>query len=152
MSQSEVVTVRLTPELYKSNYLQWLEETIKCLKTRQLEKVDYENLIEELEDLAKNEKRRVRSLLEQIVRHLLLYQYWDVEKPRNANHWAAEIVSFRNQINEDLSANLRNHLEDSFSIIYSNALDYVKAKTKLTNLPELCPYSLEQILDKDWLP
>ncbi|MBD2677892.1 MULTISPECIES: DUF29 domain-containing protein [Nostoc] len=152
MSQSEVVTIRLTPELYKSNYLQWLEETIKCLKTRQLEKVDYENLIEELEDLAKNEKRRVRSLLEQIIRHLLLYQYWDVEKPRNANHRVAEIIGFRNQINEDLTANLRNHLEENFSIIYSNALDYLKAKTKLTNLPELCPYSLEQSLDKDWLP
>ncbi|HYX13174.1 MAG TPA: DUF29 domain-containing protein, partial [Nostoc sp.] len=130
--------------LYESNYLQWLEETIKCLKNRQLADVDYENLIEELEDLAKNEKRRVRSLLEQIIRHLLLYQYCDLEKPRNPNHWAAEIISFRNQINEDLSANLRNYLEVNFSIIYSNALDYVKAKTKLTNLPELSPYTLEQ--------
>jgi Domain of unknown function DUF29 len=138
--------------LYKSNYLQWLEETIKCLRAGQLAEVDYENLIAELEDLAKNEKRRVRSLLEQIIRHLLLYQYWDLEKPRNANHWSAEIISFRNQINEDLSANLRNHLEDNFSIIYANALDYVKAKTQLTHLPELCPYTLEQILDKNWLP
>ncbi|MDF5709536.1 MAG: DUF29 domain-containing protein [Nostoc sp. S4] len=125
--------------------MQWLEETIKCLKTRQLEEVDYENLIEELEDLAKNEKRRVRSLLEQIIRHLLLYQYWDLEKSRNANHWSAEIISFCNQINEDLSASLRNHLQENFRIIYSNALDYIKAKTKLTNLPELCPYALEQI-------
>jgi len=138
--------------LYESNYLQWLEETIKCLKARQLAEVDYENLIEELEDLAKNEKRRVRSLLEQIIRYLLLYQYWDLEKPRNANHWAAEIISFRNQLNEDLSANLRKYLEDDFNRIYSNALDYVKAKTQLTNLPELCPYTLEQILDKSWLP
>ncbi|MBD2410655.1 hypothetical protein FACHB389_16980 [Nostoc calcicola FACHB-389] len=138
--------------LYESDYLQWLEETIKCLKNRQLADVDYENLIEELENLAKNEKRRVRSLLEQIIRHLLLYQYWDLEKPRNANHWAAEIISFRNQLNEDLSANLRNHLEEDFSIIYGNALDYVKAKTKLTNLPELCPYTLEKIFDKNWLP
>ncbi|MDZ7965670.1 MAG: DUF29 domain-containing protein [Nostoc sp. DedSLP03] len=138
--------------LYESNYLQWLEETIKCLKNRQLADIDYENLIEELEDLAKNEKRRVRSLLEQIIRHLLLYQYWDLEKPRNANHWAAEIISVRNQINEDLSTNIRKHLEDNFSRIYSNALDYVKAKTNLTNLPESCPYSLEQILDKNWLP
>lgn len=64
--------------LYESNYLQWLEETIKCLKNRQLTDIDYENLIEELEDLAKNEKSRVRSLLEQIIRHLLLYQYWDL--------------------------------------------------------------------------
>ncbi|MEH2129370.1 MAG: DUF29 domain-containing protein [Nostoc sp.] len=138
--------------LYESNYLQWLEETIKCLKNRQLADVDYENLIEELEDLAKNEKRRVINLLEQIIRHLLLYQYWDLEKPRNANHWAAEIISFRNQLNEDLTANLRNHLEENLNIIYSNALDYVKAKTNLSNLPELCPYTLEQILDKNWLP
>lgn len=138
--------------LYESNYLQWLEETIKCLKNRQLADIDYENLIEELEDLAKNEKRRVRSLLEQIIRHLLLFQYWDLEKLRNANHWAAEITSFRNQLNEDLTANLRNHLAENFSIIYSHALDYVKAKTMLTNLPEVCPYSLEQILDKNWLP
>jgi len=138
--------------LYESNYLQWLEETIKCLKNRQLADIDYENLIEELEDLAKNEKRRVRSLLEQIIRYLLLYQYWDLEKLTNANHWSAEIISFRNQLNEDLSANLRKHLEDNFSIIYSNALDYVKAKTNLTNFPELCPYTLEQILNKNWLP
>ena len=138
--------------LYESNYLQWLEETIKCLKNRELADMDYENLIEQLEYLAKNEKRRVRSLLEQIIIHLLLYQYWDLEKPINANHWAAEIISFRNQLNEDLSANLRKHLEDNFSRIYSNALDYVKVKTKLTNLPELCPYTLEQILDKNWLP
>jgi hypothetical protein len=77
---------------------------------------------------------------------------WDLEKPRNANHWAAEIISFRNQINEDLSTNIRKHLEDNFSRIYSNTLDYVKAKTNLTNLPESCLYSLDQILDKNWLP
>ncbi|MFM2063482.1 MAG: hypothetical protein RLZZ507_3152 [Cyanobacteriota bacterium] len=139
-------------QLYECNYLEWLEETIKCLQSQQLSDIDYENLIAELEELAKNEKRRVRSLLEQIIRHLLLYQYWDLEKSRNANHWAAEIISFRNQINEDLTANLRNHLDENFSLIYSNALDYVKAKTNLTTLPELCPYTLVQVLDKNWLP
>ncbi|WP_413174957.1 DUF29 domain-containing protein [Anabaena azotica] len=139
-------------ELYESNYLQWLEETIKSLKSRQLGDIDYENLIEELEALAKNEKRRVRSLLEQIIRHLLLYQNWHIEKARNANHWAAEIISFRNQINEELTTNLRNHLEENINLIYGNALDYFKTKTKLTNLPELCPYTLDQILDKNWLP
>ncbi|MEA5616552.1 DUF29 domain-containing protein [Cronbergia sp. UHCC 0137] len=138
--------------LYESNYLQWLEETIECLKSRQFAELDYENLIEELEDLAKNEKRRVKSLLEQIIRHLLLYQYWDLEKPRNANHWAAEITSFRNQLNEDLTGNLRNYLEDNFTLIYSHALDYVKAKTQLKTLPQVCPYSLVQVLDKKWLP
>ena len=139
-------------KLYESNYSQWLEETIKSLKSRQLGDIDYDNLIEELEELAKTEKRRVRSLLEQIIRHLLLYQNRHIEKPRNANHWAAEIISFRNQINEELTTNLRNYLAENINLIYSNALDYVKTKTKLTNLPEICPYTLDQILDKNWLP
>ncbi len=139
-------------KLYESNYSQWLEETIKSLKSRQLGDIDYDNLIEELEELAKTEKRRVRSLLEQIIRHLLLYQNWYIEKPRNDNHWAAEIISFRNQINEELTTNLRNHLAENINLIYSNALDYVKTKTELTNLPKICPYTLDQILDKNWLP
>ncbi|TAF11138.1 MAG: DUF29 domain-containing protein [Nostocales cyanobacterium] len=139
-------------QLYERDYLEWLEETIRLLKSRQVADIDYENLIAELEELAKNEKRRVRSLLEQIIRHLLLYQYWELEKSRNAHHWAAEIISFRNQINEDLTANLRNHLDENLIMIYSNALDYVKTKSKLTNLPESCPYTLVQILDKNWLP
>jgi hypothetical protein len=49
-------TVIDTKELYESNYLQWLEETIKSLKSRQLEDIDYDNLIEELDTLAKSEQ------------------------------------------------------------------------------------------------
>ncbi|MEO3705425.1 DUF29 family protein [Trichormus azollae] len=45
-----------TKELYESNYLQWLEETIKSLKSPQLEDIDYDNLIEELDALAKSEQ------------------------------------------------------------------------------------------------
>ncbi|HLP88887.1 MAG TPA: DUF29 domain-containing protein [Nostocaceae cyanobacterium] len=139
-------------QLYESNYLQWLEETINCLKSRQLADIDYENLIEELEELGRNERRRVKSLLEQIIRHLLLYQFWDAEKSRNSHHWQAEIISFRNQINDDLTANLYNYLAENLNTIYSHALDYVQTKSQLTNLPALCPYTLEQILDKNWLP
>jgi hypothetical protein len=139
-------------KLYESNYLQWLEKTIKLLKSRQLEAIDYDNLIEELEDLGKSEKRRVRNLLEQIIRHLLLYQYWELERQQNASHWKAEILSFRNQINEDLTTNLHDHLADNLVLIYSNALGYVKTQTNLNNLPALCPYSLEQLLDRNWLP
>jgi metal-responsive CopG/Arc/MetJ family transcriptional regulator len=145
------VTIDLNT-LYESDYLQWLEETIRQLHFRQVERLDYEHLIEELEELSQSEKRRMRSFLEQIIRHLLMYQYWRSELEYNRNHWEAELISFRNQINDDLTTNLHNHLEENFSSIYGHALDYVRAKTKLTNLPEVCPYSLEQTLNKTWLP
>jgi hypothetical protein len=139
-------------KLYDTNYIEWLEQTIELLKNRQMEQIDYENLIEEIEDLAKREKRRLRSLLEQIIRHLLLYQYWKLERQQNSSHWKAEIISFRNQLNEDLTTNLRQYLEENLSLTYSNALDYIKTKTKLNTLPDICPYSLDQLIDKNWLP
>jgi hypothetical protein len=80
--------------LYDSDYLQWLEETVQQLHYRQLDKLDYDHLIEELKGLVRSEKRRVKRLLEQIIRHLLMYQYWTVESDYNANHWEAEILSY----------------------------------------------------------
>ncbi|MGK7945808.1 MAG: DUF29 domain-containing protein [Microcystaceae cyanobacterium] len=138
--------------LYESNYLNLLEETIQQLKLRQLNKLDYEHLIEELEALVSSEKRRVVNLLEQIIRHLLMYQYWSVEHDYNANHLPAEIISFRNQINKHLTTNLRNYLQDNLEDTYQDAKDYVKAKTNLSNLPLKCPYTLFELLDKSFLP
>ena len=51
-------------EIYEVDYLQWLESTVELLKSDRFEELDLENLIEELTDLGKQEKRRVKSLLE----------------------------------------------------------------------------------------
>jgi hypothetical protein len=138
--------------LYETDYEQWLKETIKLLSNRQFYLLDYEHLIEELEELGNEQKRAIESLLEQVIRHLLLYQYWREEFERNANHWEAEIIGFRTQIRRRLTTNLRNYLSHELPSIYCDALKYVKAKTKLNSLPTDCPYTLEQILDESWLP
>jgi hypothetical protein len=138
--------------LYETDYEQWLQETIKLLSNRQFYLIDYEHLIEELEELGNEQKRAIESLLEQVIRHLLLYQYWREEFERNANHWEAEIIGFRTQLRRRLTTNLRNYLSHELPSIYYDALKYVKAKTKLNSLPTDCPYTLEQILDESWLP
>jgi len=115
--------------------------------------LDKDHLIEELEDLSRREKKTVERFLEQIIRHLLLWQYWTAEHDDNANHWQAEIMSFRTQINEDLTQNLRNHLQENRVKIYEKALKYVKQKTGYeVDFPESCPYTLDQLLEMNWLP
>lgn len=137
--------------LYETDEYLWLEETLKILKEKRLNDLDLENLIEELENLSKRERNRVSSFLEQIIRHLLLLQYWTEEYQRNQNHWRAEIQSFRTQLRKYLTTNLKNYLENELNIIYQDALEYVKQKTGfLVDFPEQCPYSLEQLLDKKW--
>ncbi len=137
--------------LYEIDDSLWLEETIILLKEKQFKYLDLENLIEELEALGRRDKNAVASLLEQIIRHLLLLQYWTEEYEINGNHWQTEIISFRNQLERLLTNNLRNHLNDELEKIYRSALKYVKQKTKFKiDFPEYCPYSLEEILDENY--
>jgi hypothetical protein len=67
-------------QLYEQDYYLWLEKTIELLKSGQFNQLDWENLIEEIENLGRSEKRAVVSFLKQLIKHLLLYHYWQTER------------------------------------------------------------------------
>ena len=141
-------------QLYEREYDRWLIETIELLKNRQFDRVDYEHLIEELAALRRSEKTAVKSLILSIIIQLLLYQFWTTEREKNSNHWAAEIITFRVQLEYKLTTNLSEFLELELELenIYENARLIAEKKTGLKNLPIICPYSLRQILEKQWFP
>ena len=139
-------------ELYEIDDYLWVERTIELLKEKKLNELDIENLIEELEDLGRERKNKVESLLRQIIIHLLLLEYWSQESQYNASHWQAEITEFRFQINGILTKNLKSYLASKIELIYQNSVKYTQRKTNLNMFPEKCPYTLEQLLDEDWFP
>jgi hypothetical protein len=148
-----MITLTNLKQLYEIDDSQWLEETVKLLKNQQFKDIDWENLIEELEDLGKEKKNAVVSLLEQVIRHLLLLEYWPSEREYNQVHWQEEIYNFRIQLKRRLTTNLRNYLESELNSIYQDALGFVQIKTQKTvKFPPDCPYSLDQLLDIDCLP
>ncbi len=139
--------------LYEIDPDQWLEETIQLLKENRFHELDLENLIEELEDLGRSEKNAVESLLEQIIRHLLLLQYWSQEYQYNQSHWKAEITGFRTQLKRKLTTNLRNHLLKELPSLYKDALAYVSQKTNFdVQFPPDSPYSLAELLNINYFP
>ncbi len=139
--------------IYDIDNEQWLKRTIEILKEKRLEELDLEHLIEELEILSRRDRLAVESILEQIIRHLLLLEYWREEYDYNANHWKAEIMSFRSQLNDYLTTNLQKHLQENQSKVYQKALKYVKQKTGYTvDFPEESLYQFEQLIDPNWLP
>ncbi len=146
-------TIHDLKQLYEADDSQWLEETIKLLKNRQFQNLDLENLIEELEELGRRDKSAVASLLDQIIRHLLLFQFWTSEHENNGVHWQSEIYTFRVQLNRRLNTNLRNYLESELDFIYQDALGFVKIKTQNSvNFPSESIYSLSELLDLEWYP
>ncbi|PSB00753.1 DUF29 domain-containing protein [Merismopedia glauca] len=149
----QILTKNDLKNIYELDEHLWLQETIKILKENRLNDLDVDNLIEELEDLSKKDRNRVSNFLEQIVRHILLLQYWTIEYERNQNHWRAEIQSFRTQLRKYLTTNLHNHLTDELELIYQDGLEYVREKAGFSvDFPQNCPYTLEQLLDKNWFP
>ena len=136
-------------ELYDLDDYLWIQETVKLLKEKQFNQLDLENLIEELEDLGSEKRYAVKSLLEQIIRHLLLLEYWHSELERNYRHWKSEVTSFRIQINDRMTKNFYNYLKDNLPSIYRKSRKYVVDKSGLETFPESCPYTLDQLLDEE---
>ncbi|MCW6037832.1 DUF29 domain-containing protein [Spirulina subsalsa FACHB-351] len=137
--------------LYDTDYHQWLQETIEHLRVRNFEQIDWDNLIEELDSMGKNDKRALVSLLTRLLEHLLKLAYWEAEKPRVSKHWASEIVNFRAQIEQRLedSPSLVSQLPTFYEKAYPVA---VKSVSKLFTLPEDAHITLEQTLSNDWFP
>ena len=141
----------MTKILYETDYNQWVNETVQQLRERQFDGVDWDNLIEEIEDMGKSQKRALESFLTRLVEHLLKLSYWESEKERNGNHWKSEIVNFRYQVHKRLkeSPSLRPELESIYAEIFPVA---IKSVSQLFPLSIDAYISLEKTLNNDWFP
>ena len=84
-----MVTQINTKTLYEQDFDLWIEETINLLKNRQLEQIDYEHLIEEIEDMGGNRKDALESNLEQVLIYLLKWKY---QPSKRTNSWQYSIA------------------------------------------------------------
>ncbi|WP_017293791.1 DUF29 domain-containing protein [Geminocystis herdmanii] len=142
--------------LYDTDYNLWVLDTVKKLENRDLDTLDWDNLIEEVLDLSKRDKRKLESLLIKLIEHLLILGYWQSEKERNRGHWQKEIINFRKQIKRLLedSPSLKNHLKTRLDRCYQDGREIASQHSllSLNTFPEEPIAPLEQILDENWLP
>ncbi|MEL6438617.1 MAG: DUF29 family protein [Cyanobacteria bacterium J06621_8] len=52
-----------TQELYESDYYLWLQTTVEQIRQQDLDNLDQKHLIEELEQLGNEQRRKVKSFL-----------------------------------------------------------------------------------------
>ncbi|MFN9614194.1 MAG: DUF29 domain-containing protein, partial [Dolichospermum sp.] len=140
-------------EIYEQDYPEWLDITLNQLQNRDLENVDWEHLIEEITALGNEQRRKVESYLRQLIKHLLLYQYWETEKSYCGKGWIEEIDNFRSELDLLLESKvLYNHCAKILDKIYIKARNNAIRKSELSPeiFPENCPYSLTEILNPEW--
>jgi hypothetical protein len=138
---------------YASDYNDWLAETARLIRERRWQELDAEHLADEVEDLGKSERRGITSQLIRLLVHLLK---WLHQPTRRSDSWRDSIADARLQIQlaiED-SPSLRAYPAEQLGPCYWKA---VRAAAKQTGLaleefPEHCRFTMEEILDDDWLP
>ena len=139
--------------LYETDYLQWIETTVEKLQRRDYTNVDWENLIEEIEDMGRSERRSLESNLIIVLLHLLKWQY---QPDHRSGSWESSIIEHRRRIKKALkeSPSLKPYLEKIFAESYAEALKQAKAETGLSleTFPLQSPYELAAVIDDAFLP
>ncbi|MGB2926189.1 MAG: DUF29 domain-containing protein [Limnothrix sp.] len=139
-------------KLYDEDYNVWLESTIQRIKSSDFSAVDWENLIEELEDMGRSEKRAIYSNLKILLLHLLKYRH---QQEKRSKSWLSSIREHRQRLYRAFkeSPSLKKYFESVVAESYEDARGLASDETglEINDFPEQCPFSLEEILDIKFL-
>lgn len=139
--------------LYQEDYYGWLQENAQLIREKRFSEIDVDNIVEELESMGKSEKRELSSHLTILLMHLLKWQYQTVKR---STSWRNTIAVQRIDIRELLedSPSLKSEILDKIATAYKKAKLAAEIETGIEkqNFPAECPFSLEQILDEEFLP
>ena len=140
--------------LYDQDYWQWTQEQIQSLQKGHWATLDIDNLVEELETLGRSEQREIGSYLQVLIMHLLKCEY---QPEKRTASWNQTMNHYRNKIQDCLedTPSLQRFLVDPAWLekYYRRARrDAAEETNKALNIfPEHCPYTIEQILDPEFL-
>ncbi len=149
-------------DLYKLDFVLWSEQTAQHLRdvtkgdlplrARIFDKVDWENVIEEIESLGRSDKRALFSQSTRVIMHLLR---WDFQQDRRSNSWQLSIVEGRIQIRQLIedSPSLKNYLLEILPKCYQDAVKLASTEidSPIKVFPVECPYTIEEVLSADLL-
>ena len=88
------------PTLYETDYLQWIEAAVAKLQSQDYANVDWENLIEEIADMGRSERKSLKSNLIVILVHLLKWQF---QPEKRSGSWEGSIIEHRRHVRKKLS-------------------------------------------------
>jgi hypothetical protein len=155
--------------LYEEDTVAWAENQAAALRAAAQggsnQALDWENLAEEIDDLAKSQRRALQSQLSRVVQHLVKLTHSPANDPRKS--WRRSILQARIEVERILieSPSLRREVPGIIADVTRHAIDLAIAEldehgeTGTTDLDGmkarailvLGAYASEQILG-DWFP
>jgi hypothetical protein len=137
--------------LYESDFYAWTIEQTELLQLRKLDHLDFDNLIEEITSLGKQQQQELRNRLGLLIGHLLKWQYQSEKRTRS---WQVTIQLQRQEICDLLQDNpsLKSYLDKALLQSFRLGLAQVLSETPISKkvLPDVCPYSFSELVDSNF--
>ncbi|PSR15895.1 DUF29 domain-containing protein [filamentous cyanobacterium CCP3] len=136
--------------LYDRDIALWSEQMADLLRQGKFDQLDLEHLIDEVSDLGRRERDRLVSAVRLILHYLLKWQF---QPQRRSRSWVKTIQRERINVQSylgDTPSLKRIQTQDWLEKIYQIARKDAALETDLplSQFPEECPYSWEQIFDE----
>jgi hypothetical protein len=138
---------------YEEDFVAWLEDQARRARRCEVGGLDLENIAEELEGMARSDRREIRNRLIVLLIHLLKYS---AQPRRRSAGWLATIGEQRSRIATviDDSPSLKSFPGSILDHCYVDARLRAALETGLpeSEFPERSPFGVDQVLDPRWLP
>jgi hypothetical protein len=141
------------PATYETDVHQWAVEQAALLRAGRFDRLDLENIAEEIDSVGRSEKREIESRLEVLLVHLLK---WRFQPEKRKGGWQASIRVQRKRLRIVLSENasLAQWPGQQLGDVYSEAVLAAVEETGLDfeTFPEACPFTIDEIMDEAFPP
>ena len=131
----------------------WTVRNAELLRSGRAGEADLAHIAEEIEDIGKRERRELLARLRTLVAHLLK---WKAQPDRRSRSWELTIRVQRRDMAKVLAEmpSRDPFLEENLPEVYDDARVDAMADSHLpeSDFPNTCPFPLESILDRDFLP
>ncbi len=146
MALTTTRTVPAEQPLYDKDPYSWALEQARALRERRTERLDWDNLAEEVEDLARRDADALRSHFESLIEHLLEQGYAPAAAKRdNLGLWQ---LSIRNSSNPGL----KSRSVELFTQAWPYARDAALGALNLDDekIPEHSVWTFDQVMKDDF--
>ncbi len=143
--------------LYERDPYTWVLEQARVLRERRAGALDWDNLAEEVEDLAGRHEDALQSNYEVLLEHLLNLAYApESVRAANSRLWQMHARNARLRISKLLKKKpgLQGVDEQMFAEAWPYARNAALGALGLADdaIPEQCPWTLDQVLDESFWP
>ena len=140
---------------YESDVVAWAKEQAALIRAGQFDQLDLTHIAEEIEDVGKSEQRELASRMAVLLAHILK---WKFQPQKRSVSWTLTIKEQRRLLVRRVqkTPSLSPILSDPEWVdeiwVDAKALAEKETGLDMSTYPEICPWSMVDVLTPEWLP